>query len=134
MIYTCFEMIQDCRADKAEGWRHLVMNYVPVMRRIAARYAPNVDRDQFVELALKSLRQPGAALFKSLEPSPERWFIATLRQEMLRQLPPASPEIPVDLETVGKALDPLTVTQKLAEWIESMGYNAAETGAMLRMA
>ena len=30
MIYTCYEMVRDCRENRAEGWRYFIRNYVPV--------------------------------------------------------------------------------------------------------
>src|SRR5437879_12804339 len=40
MIYTCYEMVRDCRANLPEGWRHLIANYVPLIRTLVAHYAP----------------------------------------------------------------------------------------------
>ena len=40
MIYTCYEMVRDCRADLPEGWTHFISYYIPVSRRILAQYAP----------------------------------------------------------------------------------------------
>lgn len=133
MIYTCYEMIQDCRADKAEGWRHFVSCYVPVMRKLADHYDSG-RAGAVVDHMLTTLRQPGSTLFESLDPSPERWFVAQLRQLLVAELPAPEPEIAIGLEEVAAALEPLTVVQKLSAWIETMNYDAAQTGAMLRMA
>ncbi len=133
MIYTCYEMIQDCRADKPEGWRYFISNYVPLIRKLLMHYdaaaAPAV-----LERVLVATRKPESSLFQSIEPAPERWFIAELRQKVLAELPDPAVEIEVDLETVSAAFEPLTLTEKQAAWIETMGFDAAETGAMLRMA
>jgi hypothetical protein len=138
MIYTCYEMIRDCRADEAEGWRYFVSNYVPVMRKLVLHYGAGLaDGDEgalAIERVLMAQRQPGSSLFQSLDPAPERWFVAELRQKVVGELPAAAPEIETDLEALAGALAPLTMTEKLAAWIETMRYNAAETGAMLRMA
>ena len=53
---------------------------------------------------------------------------------MLAQIAAPPPEIPIDLETVAGALEPLTMLEKQAAWIETMRYSPAETGAMLRVA
>src|SRR5208283_3116557 len=138
MIYTCYEMIQDCRADKPEGWRYFVSNYVPVIRNLAAHYGPapadGAEAVGFMERVLVAQRQPGSSLFQSLDPAPERWFVALLRQNVVAELPPCEPDIEIGLETVAAAFAPLTVTEKLAAWTETMRYDAAQTGALLRMA
>src|ERR1035437_5034213 len=40
MIYTCYEMVRDCRANLPEGWTHFISYYVPVIRKALAHYAP----------------------------------------------------------------------------------------------
>jgi hypothetical protein len=52
---------------------------------------------------------------------------------VLAQIPVPPAEIAIDLETVAEALAPLTVVEKLAAWLETMGYDAKESGAILRM-
>jgi hypothetical protein len=132
MIYTCYEMIRDCRANRPEGWRYLIRQYVPAIQRILTHYAP--ERSDLLNSVLMSLRNPESNLFQSMEPAPERWFVAELRQAVLAQIPLKTPEIEIDLETVAAALEPLTVLEKQVAWIETMRYDAAATGAMLRMA
>jgi len=132
MIYTCYEMVRDCRANQPEGWRYFVANYVPVIRRLLAHYA--ADDERLVEQVLTSIRKPESSLFQSVEPAPERWFVAELRQKVLAELPEKPVEIELDLEMVGEAFAPLTVVEKQAAWIEGMGYSPEQTGAMLRMA
>ena len=132
MIYTCFDMVRDCRADRPEGWTYFVTHYTPVIRRILAHYA--ADEPQAVERVLRESRSPQSTLFQSVDPSPERWFVAELRQRILAGLETPDPQIPLDLDTVAAALEPLTVVEKLAVWTEGMRYDAAQTGSMLRMA
>jgi hypothetical protein len=135
MVYTCFEMVRDCRANLPEGWRYLASAYVPVIRRILAHYAPGAgDEAARVERVLLALRQPGCALFQSTDPSPERWLVGELRQMILAELPVPEPEIALDLETVTEALAPLTATEKQAAWFETMHHDSASTGALMRVA
>jgi hypothetical protein len=129
MIYTCYEMIRDCRANKPEGWIYFISNYVPVIRKLLAHYGGGE-----VETVLRSLRQPESSLFQSLDPAPERWFVAELRQRVVGAANCGAAEASVDLEILSEALGPLTFTEKQATWLETMRYSAAETGAMLRMA
>lgn len=133
MIYTCYEMIQDCRADKPEGWRYFISEYVPLIRKLMAHYDPAGDRAA-LERVLVAARKPQSSLFQSIEPAPERWFIAELRQTVLAELKDPPVEIELDLESVAAALEPLTLLEKQVAWIETMSYDAAVTGAMLRMA
>jgi len=130
MIYTCYEMIRDCRADQPEGWSYLISEYLPAIRKLLAHYAPG----QSVESVLVALRKPESSLFQSLEPAPERWFVAELRQKVLAELPLPALDLTIDLETVASALEPMTVLEKQVAWLDSMRYSASETGVMLRMA
>jgi hypothetical protein len=127
-------MVRDCRAGRPEGWSYFIANYVPVIRRILAHYVPAAG-DRLTEQVLVALRQPRCNLFGSLEP--ERSFVAELRQQVLASLealePAAPPEITVDLETLGAALEPLTVVEKQTVWLETMGYPPPVTGPILRM-
>ena len=139
MIYTCYEMVRDCRADRAEGWSYFISNYVPVLRRLLAHYFPERAGNQAsLDLVLTAIRKPESSVFGSLEPAPERWFVAELRQAVLAAMeadsPSAEPEIGIGLEALGAALEPLTLTEKEAVWLETMRYGPAEAGAMLRMA
>ena len=132
MIYTCYDMVRDCRANQPEGWRYFITNYVPIIRKLLANYASGGDR--LLERVLGAIKKPESSLFTSLEPAPERWFIAELRQTVLGELPEPVPELELDLEMAAEALAPLTVVEKQAAWIEGMGYSPEQTGAMLRMA
>jgi hypothetical protein len=131
MIYTCYEMVQDCRANRPEGWRYFVASYIPVIRKFIDHYAGTtlgLDR------VLVAVHNPQSSMFDSLEPAPERWFVAELRQKVVAELPEKTPEILLTLDEVAEALAPLTVTEKQAAWTESMGYAPDQAGAMLRMA
>src|SRR5579864_416396 len=137
MIYTCYDMVRDCRADRPEGWAYFLANYVPVIRKILVQYMPAGAGESFLERVLVTLRQPQSSLFESLDPAPERWFVAELRQKVLAAAeafePGPQPEIAIDLETLGAALGPLTVVEKQTVWLETMHYPPQETGTLLRM-
>ena len=125
MIYTSYEMIQDCQAGKPEGWAHFVTHYVPVVQLVLAHY----DAGRAIEPALAALHEQK---FAGLQPSPERPFVAWLRQQVMAA-PAAESEIPLSLATLHEALEALTVVEKEAVWLESMGYSSADAGRMLRM-
>jgi hypothetical protein len=138
MIYTCHEMIRDCRAGRPEGWSYFLTQYVPAIRGFLAHYFPEREGDHaLIERVLVRLRAPESSLFQSLDPAPERAFVAELRQHVVSAVETdrasAAPEVTIELETLGAALDPLTLTEKLVVWFETMRYGAQDTGRMLRM-
>ncbi|HUO32516.1 MAG TPA: hypothetical protein VMU80_25100 [Bryobacteraceae bacterium] len=138
MIYTCYEMIRDCREGRSAGWSYFVTNYVPVIRGLLAHYFPERNQDQAtVERVLTTLRRPSAGLFESLDPAPERAFVAALRQSLLRAAcgdrDGATPEVSIDIDALNGALEPLTLTEKLVVWFETMRYSDTDAGRMLRM-
>src|SRR5271155_1591417 len=138
MIYTCYEMIRDCRADKPEGWSYFLAQYVPPIRGLVTHYFPERAGDAaLVERVLAALRQPQSNLFESLDPVPERAFMAGLRQRVLAAVEAdragAAPAVPIALGVLAQALEPLPLTEKLVVWFESMGYSAADAARMLRM-
>jgi hypothetical protein len=138
MIYTCYEMIGDCRAGRPEGWAYFLTNYIPVIRQFLHHYFPDrADDPALLERVLRALRQPGSSLFQSIDPAPERAFVAGLRQQVLAAVEAdrasATPELTLDIEALGAALEPLTLTEKLVVWFETMRYSDPDTGRMLRM-
>jgi hypothetical protein len=132
MIYTCYEMARDCRADLPEGWAHFITEYVPLVRRLLVHYGPAGDAG-LLNRVLLALRRPESSMFQSLDPAPERWFAAELRQKSLAELANPVPETDLDLETLAAALEPLTVVEKQAAWFETMQYSPAQTGPMVKM-
>src|SRR5215472_14665295 len=125
MIYTCYEMIRDCREDKAEGWAYFISNYVPVIRKLAAHYGADF------ESALVMLRNPQSSPFQSMEPAPERWLVAEMRQQIVAAAAPSTAEIPLDLETVAAALETLTTVEKQAAWFQTMRFAPRPTAEAL---
>jgi hypothetical protein len=138
MIYTCYDMIRDCRAGRPEGWSYFISGYVPVIQKLAAHYFPDLAAvPGRIEQVLIVLKRSESSLFDSLDPSPERWFVAELRQRVLDAFeviqPPQVPELQLDLETLGRALEPFTLLEKQAVWLETMRYPSGPAGVLLRM-
>ena len=125
MIYTSYEMIQDCQAGKPEGWAYFITHYVPVVQLVLAHY----DAGRAIEPTLAGLHEQK---FAGLQPSPERPFVAWLRQQVVAA-PAAESEVPLSLATLHEALEALTVVEKEAAWLEGMRYSSADAGRMLRM-
>jgi len=128
MIYTSYEMIRDCQVNAPQGRRYFIRHYVPVIRKMLVHYGNEGD----LERVLASVSQAESALFQ-MEPAPERPFVAALRQHVMKTQEDAPPRMELELETVAGALEPLTVVEKQAAWLETMHYSPAETGEMLRM-
>ena len=134
MIYTCYEMVRDCRAGSAEGWTYFITRYVPVIRRTLAHYVPDRAGDTgLFDRILQAVRQPDSFLFTATEQPEERWFVSQLRQLIVRELQEPAAELPIDLEILTAALEPLTMTERQAAWFETMRYTPAQTGPMLRV-
>lgn len=128
MIYTCYEMLRDCRAGKVEGWSHFTKHYLPAMRMLVAHYSPQ-PRDEGALLA--SIRD----FLKSVEPCPERHFMFELRRHVLSAIePPKSADTQVSIEQFSAALASFTVVEKQAVWLAVMHWNQADAARMLRMA
>jgi len=131
-------MIRDCRAGRPDGWSYFLTQYVPVIRRFLAHYFPGRAGDRaLIERVLVKLLLPESSLFQSLDPAPERAFVAELRQHVLRAVEAdcasAAPEMAIDIDALGAALEPLTLTENLVVWFETMRYGNRDTGRMLRM-
>jgi len=131
-------MIRDCRGGRPEGWSYFLTQYVPVIRGLLAHYFSERATDQaLIERVLLNLRHSESSLFQSLDPAPERAFVAELRQRVLSAVEAdrasAAPEVTIEIDVLGRALEPLTLTEKLAVWFETMRYGDADTGRMLRM-
>src|SRR5262249_53888736 len=123
MIYTSYEMIQDCRSGNPTGWSYFLANYKPVVERLAVHYGlPDA------ESALADVRN---SLFASIQPMPERQFVSALRQKLLAGAPERA--LDLDLDAVAQAFAPLTVVEKKVVWLETMHYGPDDSGRMLRM-
>ena len=131
-------MIRDCRAGRPEGWSYFLTQYVPVIRGFLGHYYPDRVGDQaLIERVLVTLRKAESSLFQSLDPAPERAFVAELRQHVLSAVEAdrasAAPDVSIEIEALGTAFETLTLTEKLVVWFDTMRYGAADTGRMLRM-
>ncbi len=131
-------MIRDCRENKPEGWRYLVTRYVPVMRYLLGQYYGARSGDpKLLERVLMKLRDPGSALFAAPGPGTEREFVADLRQHFLAAVESdqasGRPEIPLDLEVMTAALEPLTATERQMLWLQGMTYTHAAAAKLMNL-
>ncbi len=137
-VYTCIEMIRDCRDGKAAGWAYFVRRFVPFCRGMARHYLADPSRcDDVVVNVLRALRDPAAGFFLLPEAIVERELILALRAPVLeavrREQLPREPEVAVDLETVSAALEPLSILERQMVWLETMAYDAPRTSVLMRV-
>ncbi len=137
-VYTCYDMVADCRADKREGWVYLVTEYIPACREFLARYFPGRASDSALPgRVLQAVCRPDSPLFDKQGPVSEREFVADLRQSVLAavEMDRASDaaEVPLDLETLAQAWESLTATERQAVWMEGMNYEDEDAARILRM-
>lgn len=137
-IYTCEDMIRDCRAGKPEGWSYFVTQYVPVVRRLIEHYYPERAGDAGLsERVLQTLGKPGLPLFVASGPLSEREFVAELRQFVLAAIEDDrasdTPELSIDIETLSAALDSLSTLEKQVAWLEAMRHDAERTAHIVAM-
>jgi hypothetical protein len=119
-VYTCFDMVADCKAGKSEGWIHLVRTFVPALRWFASHY--NLDEDT-VPRSLLAIRDE----IHNWEPMTDREIAAKLR-----------PELPLvhsrlDLAVLAGAFEPFTLVERQLVWLETMGYDAVKAARLMRM-
>lgn len=132
------DMIRDCRDNKPEGWRYLIAQYIPVIRQYLAHYYKGRAADiKLIERVMMKLRDAQSPLFASPGAGTEREFVAALRGKVLEavELDKASveAEVPLDLETMTAALEPLTAMERQMLWMEAMAYTPEETGTLMNL-
>jgi hypothetical protein len=138
-VYTCLDMIRDCRENRKEGWIFLIQNHVPFLRQLLAQYYADRAGDlELLNRVLKTLHNPASELYQKPGPTSEREFLVHLRQVALAAVETdkasTAPEIPLDLETLTEAFGPLTVVERQLAWLETMGYDAVATGKLMNAA
>lgn len=120
-VYTCYEMIADCRANKREGWACFACHYLPIVRILERRYS--------LAAPLARVCDKDAPMFD--KPVPEREFVARLRQHVMNYS--AAGEEAVDMAPVTAALENFSAMERQAVWMATMRYDAASSAAILRM-
>ena len=129
-IYTCFDMIVDCRQGRAEGWRYFTRTFVAALRRTFAHYGGG---EEHVFKLIERLRAPSDSPLHAMQPMTQREFLDALRPLVLELTAPATKGISPDLSLVQDALAPLTATERQTAWFESFGYSAEDAARIMRM-
>jgi hypothetical protein len=133
-VYTCYDMIADCRAGKDAGWEYLITNFVPAVRRLLRHYAPERDTDEEIKTYLTALRDDSDSPIRVLNASTGREFLFGLRDHLVRWASAqADVEDTVDIERFAAALAELTVVERQIAWYAVLGYDADAAGAIMRV-
>lgn len=128
-IYTCFDMIVDCREGKPEGWRYFVRTFAAALRRLFSHHGGGDDQ---VYLTIDRLRGPASPLH-SMQPMTQREFLDQLRPLVLELTSKPIDGVPPDLALVQEALAPLTAVERQTAWMETLGYSTGEAARIMRM-
>ncbi len=129
-IYTCFDMIVDCRQGNAPGWRHFARTFVPPLRRLLRHYGGGDDQ---LFAVIERLRDPAASPLQAMQPMTEREFLDTLRPLILEFTAQPNAGSPPDLALVQEALAPLTAIERQTAWMETFGYSIPEAARIMRL-
>ena len=116
-----------------EDFETWVRPHVPAMARLAARLAPDADRDDVVQEAL-ARAWTKRHQFDAARGAPSSWLLAiTADQAAKARRLPAPPEPAADPELdLDWALDRLTARQRLAvDCVYYVGLTVAETAAVM---
>ena len=133
-IYTCFDMIRDCREGKAQGWRFFASNFIAPLRTLLRHYAGTADVEAFLRSLLHDLREKDGGFFAALSPAPERQFLMLLRPRVLAVTENMAPrECALRLETLTAALRDYSPVERQITWMETMSYDIAGTAALMRV-
>ncbi len=132
-VYTCYEMIDDCRRGRPPGWTHLVTNFVPAFARLLEHYRPGATGNDFWARFLAALRDDPNSPLASVQAVSEREFVFEMRDFLLAfaGVEPAGGE--VDWPAFQEALAPLTAVEKQVVWLETMDYDTAAAAALVRV-
>jgi hypothetical protein len=129
-VYTCFDMLRDCRSGQREGWQHLVRQYVPYWRALLVHYAPHLAMDPETDFRiLGRLQQPGCHVFDAGGPVPEGQFLLDLRAFVLGVVLPPEPERRMPL--AADRLAALSLVERQAVWLETLKFDDRLTGRIL---
>ena len=133
-VYTCFDMIRDCREGNERGWRFFAGNFIAPLRTLLRHYAGTPDVEAPLRRLLGDLRRTADEFIAGLSPAPERQFLMLLRQSVLavseRNTPAAGQ---LGLDTLTAALKDYSPIERQITWLETMEYGIAQCAALMRV-
>jgi len=129
-IYTCFDMIVDCREGNPEGWRYFVRSFVAALRRLFSHYGGG---DEHIFQLIERLADRANGPLRAMQPMTQREFLDALRPLVLELTAKPTQGTSPDLSLVQEALAPLTAIERQTAWFETFGYPAQEAARIMRM-
>ena len=124
-VYTCYDMVVDCKAAKPEGWMFFAQRIVPALRLLARHYKLGE------EAVHRFVTKPD--LFRDATPMPEREFLTHQREALLAAGGYQGGKAgTLELETVAEAFAELTTVERQIAWLETLEYSTAEAAWLLR--
>lgn len=141
MVYTYHRMIEDCVRGERRGWREFVSHYMPMARRLLLRYGgqPEGDEARRLREIFTATAADDHRFFRSFEGRTERELMVHFRNFVVAHVRSArdaarSTGAPVAaLEVLEQALAELTVLQRQAVWLFTMGYAPADVAPIVNV-
>ncbi len=134
-VYTCFDMVRDCREGKPSGWTYFVRTFVAPLTAMTRHYSRGPERGrEMVERILEDLRRRENSVWTQ-DAIGERGFLALVRPLVVDAAGWATedPAVPLDLATLESALEPLTVVERQIAWFGAMGYDDGAASVIMRV-
>ena len=139
-VVTCFDMVSQCRAGDAAGWRHFIAHYVPFAGAVLGRDYPRLSarRAELLREILLRARDQDAQFFRDFSGQSEREFLLHLREHVATVADEGSPgevdpEIPLVWDVFAKALEGLTLLERQASWLLILAPEAQDAHEILRV-
>lgn len=130
-VYTCLDMVRDCRAGRREGWEHFITEYFPFCQAVIEHYLPERSGEPDILRTLMVIfSRPGCTIFEISGVALEREFLLGLRNTVLEQLrPPRSGQTAPDTSLLAG----FSALERQIGWLETMGYEDRDAARMLNL-
>jgi len=133
-VYTSIDMLDDCRAGKVEGWKHLIAEFLPALEWILCHYEKDKEeRRRLMRGLLASMRSDPDSPVNRLRSATDREFLYHAAGYLLAAAGPGAAPTgdSGDLPAFRRALEPLTRLERQIVWFAALGYDEAEIGEVL---
>lgn len=130
-VYTCLDMVRDCRAGRWEGWDHFITEYLPFCQAVIEHYLPERSTEPDILRTLMVIfSRPECPIFEISGVALEREFLLGLRNTVLEQLRPRQSGQPAP---DASRLADISALERQIGWLETMGYEDRDTARMLNL-
>ncbi len=125
-VYTSIDMLEDCRAGRAEGWEYLVSRFLPALEWIARRHdEAAAGREGSLKGFLAALRDDARSPVNRFRTATDREFLYCAAEYWLDW----AGALPADAgdrgirERFGGALEEFTRLERQIVWFAVLGYD-----------